>query len=147
MKILEINESNIKMTNNVNNVKAIRIANVNEAISFIMDNYKASDFTNKKNFVAYFMKNNLEIAKDVKIDTYTKRAIKVASQIICGNYKMKKELLSLAQMEQLLAFDNALVNNLMNSEDYVISAKELINSAKVTKTTKVFSAKKAKAVK
>lgn len=144
--ILKTNESNLKMTNNAKALKEIRVANVNEAISFIIENYKESDFTNKKNFVAYFMKNNLNIAKDVAIDNYTKRAVKVAAKIIVGNYKIKKEVLSLAQMEQLICFDNSIVNKLMKSEDYIMEAKELIKLAKIEKTTKVFSKAKAAAI-
>lgn len=141
--ILKLNDSNVKMTNNLGALKAIRIININEAIAFITSNYKESDFTNKKNFISHFIKNNLGAEADVKIDTYTKRAVTVAAKMIIGNYKMKKEELTLAQMEHLLCFDNSKVNALMKSEDYVLACKDLISQAKVSKSTKVFSKAKA----
>lgn len=102
-------------------------------------------FTSSKKGVAHAISLKLQ---DKKLDSYTKRALKVASKILVDGYKMKKELLSLAQMEQLICFDISLVNALMSVADefYLDEAKDLINKGKITKNTKVFSKEKAKKV-
>lgn len=147
-KITTANETLVKMTNNQKLVKATRIEALNvvisECISFAKEN--STVFTDgKKGAVKAFINNTL---KDKAVDAYTKRAIKVAKFIVVDGYKIKKELLSLAQIEQLICFNKAQVNGLMKLEgdEYIAEVKELINTAKIEKTTKIFSAKKAKSL-
>ena len=145
--IAHYNQNFTKATINAKKVNEVRLENVNEAINFIMDNYKSSDFTNKKNFVSYFINNTLNIdSKETQIDAYTKRVIKVAKALICDGYKIKKELLTIAQMENLIAFNSQKVNNLMKADDYLMAVKELKETAKVEKKVKIFSKAKAKSL-
>jgi len=147
-KITTANDTLIKMTNNQKLVKATRVEALNivisECIAFGKEN--STVFTDgKKGAVTAFINNTL---KDKAVDGYTKRAIKVAKFIVVDGYKIKKELLSLAQIEQLICFNKAQVNGLMKFEgdEYITEAKELINTAKIEKTTKIFSSKKAKSL-
>ena len=129
--------NNIKVAQNVraNNVKTI-IATV---ITFGTDNKDV--FTTKKNAISTFIKLNLE---DKTVDNYTKRALKVAKLTLVDGYKAKFNLLTLAQTEQLMTFNKNEVSKLMKFEDddYINEVKALIKTAKIEKTTKVFSAKK-----
>jgi len=147
-EIKKANETLVKMTNNQALVKATRIDALNvvitECIKFGKEN--STVFTDgKKGAVQSFINNTL---KDGAVDNYTKRAIKVAKFIVIDGYKVKRELLTLAQIEQLICFNKAQVNGLMTYEgdEYILEAKELIDTAKITKTTKVFSPKKAKSL-
>ena len=147
MKNLNLNKANdtlTKMTNNMAAAKAIRANTVNVVIDATLDYCKENKetFSTKKNAIADFIKRAMD---DKSADIYTKRAIKVAKCILVDGHKMKKEELSLAQMEQLCHFKANIVNALMDlsGDDYLIAVKELIKLAKVeTKATK-FSVKKA----
>ena len=141
-------ESNRKLTNMSKNIKTAqekRVVAVQDAINAVLDYTKNNKeiFVNKKTCIAIFCK---EYLADKSIDIYTKRAIKVARMVLVDGYKMRKELLTLAQMEQLLTFTKKSVNDLMDTEEefYLEKVKELIKSAKVKKSTKVFSSAKAK---
>jgi hypothetical protein len=147
MKNLNLNKANetlLKMTNNMAAAKAIRANTVNVVIDATLEYCKENKetFSTKKNAIADFIKRAMD---DKSADNYTKRAVKVAKYILVDGHKMKKEELSLAQMEQLCHFKVNIVNALMelSGDDYLIAVKELIKLAKVeTKATK-FSAKKA----
>jgi len=131
------------MSDNIKKAKTIRANTVQSIIRDTLD--YASDhkdiFSTKKNAISTFIKQYI----NSDVDNYTKRALKIAKFILVDGYKIKKELLSLAQMEQLLTFNKNTVNKLMTLDDeiYILEVKELIKSAKIEKTTKVFSAKKA----
>ncbi len=147
MSTLNINTNNetlANMSDNINKAKTIRANTVQSIIRDTLD--YATDhkeiFSTKKNAISVFIKR--ELSADV--DNYTKRALKVAKFILVDGYKIKRELLTIAQMEQLLTFNKNVINSLMSVEDdelYIDAVKVLIKSAKVEKTTKVFSAKKA----
>jgi len=146
MNTLSINTQNEtldNMTTNINKAQIIRKDTVQNIIRDVLD-YATTHkdvFSTKKNAIATFIKQNL----NSDVDNYTKRALKVSKFLLVDGYKVKRELLSLAQIEQLLTFNKNTVNKLMSLEDelYIIEVKELIKSAKVEKTTKVFSARKA----
>ena len=147
MNTLNINTNNetlANMSDNINKAKVIRANTVQSIIRDTLDyaNDHKEVFSTKKNAISTFIKNNLQGGE---VDNYTKRALKVAKFILVDGFKIKRELLTIAQMEQLLTFNKNTVNQLMSLEDelYIIEVKELIKSAKIEKTTKVFSAKKA----
>lgn len=135
-------------TDTITKINVARVDNVrtviNEVIAGAKDN--GAQFTSKKNAVAAYVKVLLE---DDKADKYFVRAVKVAKTVLVDGYKFKVELLTLAQLEQLSAFNKNLVNQLMahDEEIYVDACKALINTAKVAKASKVFSRATAKAVK
>lgn len=82
---------------------------------------------------------------NLKLKDNTKRVLKISHKLING-YKIKKELLTIAQIEQVLTFPKSIVNDYISfeDEDYLDEIKDLIKSAKVEKTTKVFSPKVAR---
>lgn len=85
--------------------------------------------------------------EDFTLNVDAKRVLKIAHKLING-YKVKKELLSVAQIEQIVQFDKVHVNKLMKIKDdasYVDAVADLIKSARVERKTNVFSAKKARA--
>ena len=131
------------MTANIKKAQKLRVDTVNALITDVLIEGKKHDtFTSRKAANKYVVQNLLE---DVKTDAYTKRAVVIAGKIIVDGYKAKRELLTFAQLEQLLKFKVERVNALMTLEDddYINAVKELIKSAKVERKVKVFSAKKA----
>lgn len=85
------------------------------------------------------------------LNEHTKRAINVASKIITEDIKVKGSVLSLTQLEQLLKFNKQVIHRelpmSLEDEEYLEEFKALIDSAKVAKETKIFSAKVAREVK
>lgn len=149
MSTLNINTNNETLANMSSNITKAQDIRKNTVQSIISDTIEyANDhkeiFSNKKNAIAVFIKQHL----NSDVDAYTKRALKVTKFILVDGYKVKRELLTLAQMEQLLTFNKNTVNKLMSLDEdvYILEAKELIKSAKIEKTTKVFSAKKAQKI-
>lgn len=150
MTNLNINTNNETLTNMTENISKANVIRKNTVQSIIRDTLDyASDhkdvFSTKKNAIATFIKTNL----NGEVDNYTKRALKVAKLILVDGYKVKRELLSLAQIEQLLTFNKNTVSAMMKIEDddmYIENVKALIKSAKIEKTTKVFSASMAKKI-
>jgi len=138
------NETLANMTDNITKAQTIRANTVQSIIRDTLDyaNDHKEVFSTKKNAISVFIKQHL----NSNVDTYTKRALKVAKLILIDGYKVKRELLTLAQIENLLTFNKNTVNKLMqfDGDMYIDEVKELIKSAKIEKTTKVFSAKKAK---
>lgn len=138
------NETLTNMTANIakaNTVRANTVQSViRDTIAFATENKDV--FTNKKTAVSIFLKQYA----DGDIDNFTKRAVKVTKSHLVDGYKIRFDLLSIAQMEKLIAFNKNLVNKLYSFEgdEYIQEVKELIKSANIEKTTKVFSAKKAK---
>ena len=147
LNISTLNTKLVDMTNNIKTAQTVRANNVrsviNETIAYGNDNKDL--FTNKKNAIATFIKVNLT---DKEVDTYTKRALKIAKLTLVDGYKAKFDLLTIAQTEQLFTFNKNEVAKLMKFEDddYIVAVKELIKTAKVERKTKVFSAKLAKKV-
>ena len=142
-----INTNNETLNNMTENIKKAQDIRTNTVQSIIRDtlDYATTHkdvFSTKKNAIAVYIKQNLASGE---VDNYTKRALKVAKLVLVDGYKIKRELLTIAQMEQLLSFNRNIVNSMMtiNDDEYVDAVKELIKSAKIEKTTKVFSAKKA----
>ena len=142
-----INTNNETLNNMTENIKKAQDIRTNTVQSIIRDtlDYATTHkdvFSTKKNAIAVYIKQNLASGE---VDNYTKRALKVAKLVLVDGYKIKRELLTIAQMEQLLSFNKNIVNSMMtiNDDEYVDAVKELIKSAKIEKTTKVFSAKKA----
>lgn len=143
--LIETNETLSKMTANIKLAKGLRAEAVKVAINSTLEFCKENRtvFSNKKNAINVFIKT---VLTDKNVDTYTKRAIKVAKCILSDGYKMRKELLTLVQMEQLCSFKVNIINELMQEDeaDYIDAVKELINSAK--KETKTFSKTKARSL-
>jgi hypothetical protein len=84
--------------------------------------------------------------EDFKLNNDTKRILKISHKLISG-YKVKKELLSIAQIEQLITFNKETVNSIMNIQDdesYLDAVKEIIKTAKINTSTQVFSVKLAR---
>jgi len=142
--IQETNGTLVKMSANIKLAKEVRNASVKSAIDLTIEFSQENKevFSTKKNAISTFIKSMLG---DATVDAYTKRAVKVAKTILVDGYKMKKELLTISQMEQLAKFKKETVNELMDLEEefYIDAVKELINSAKVIKNTKVFNGTKA----
>lgn len=141
--ITKANEDLTKARANAKLVISKRNNAVQTIITQIIEDSKAyKDTLSGKNAVAQTIKD-LEL---VDVDAHTKRALNVAKAILVDGKKIKKELLTLSQMEQLLCFNQAQINALMNIDDaeYLDAVKDLINTAKVEKTVKVFSKTKAK---
>ena len=132
----------------ITKINIARITNVRDTIALCIQdaNENKHNFTSKKNAIAAYIKS---IELDNNADNYFKRAVKIAKTILVDGYKFKIELLTVAQMEQLSAFNKNIVNALMDFEDdlYTDAVKSLIKSAKIEKGTKVFSRAKAKAQK
>lgn len=143
--LIKANETLNKMSANIKLANDIRKETVQDVINSTLEAVKSSEinFSTKKNAISHFLKIALD---DKKADTYTIRATKVAKVLLVDGYKIKKELLSLAQMEQILCFKKSTVIDLMKLDDadYVEAVKELINSAKIQKGAKVFNKSKAK---
>jgi ribonucleotide reductase alpha subunit len=147
--LIKSNEMLLKCTVNAKEVTKKRFESVQSVIAHIIAEYKASDFiaAAKQNAISHFTKKILE---DKECDAYTKRATKVAYSILSNDYKMRKEFLSLSQMEKLIEFRVDEVNNLFqynNEIEYKLAAKTLIKQANVTKTVGVFSKTNARAYK
>lgn len=114
--------------------------NMQDVIAFLIDEGKndqslamlSGKNRNKAICLAY-------LASDSVMVPEVKRSIKVAYAIFDG-YKLRKELLSISKMEQLISLDKSEVNELMNcdTELYLDAVKDLINSKKVEKSVKVF---------
>jgi len=149
MSHLTINTNNETLANMSSNITKAQDIRKNTVQSIIRDTIEyANDhkdlFSSKKNAIAVFIKTHL----NADVDAYTKRALKVSKLILVDGYKVKRELLSLAQMEQLLTFNKNSVNQLMahDGELYTDEVKALIKTAKIEKSTKVFSAGLAKSL-
>jgi hypothetical protein len=143
--LTNLNETLVNITNNIATAKELRNNAVSDVIATILNlaSENSDLFTTKKTAITVFCKQYI----NSDIDNYTKRAVKVAKCILVDGYKVKKEVLTLSQIENLLTFNKNLVNKLMkieDDEDYIQAVKDLINTAKVEKTTKVFSKSLAK---
>ena len=146
--LIKANETLTKMTANIKLAQDKRYERVQAVINETLSFYKANKevFSTKKNAVSVFLKT---VYADKAIDAYTKRAVKIAKAVLIDGYKIRKEVLSLAQMEQLTKFGIRTVNDLMaidNDDEYCEAVKALIKCAKVEKVTRVFSASKAKSL-
>lgn len=144
--LINANQSLVNMTENISKAKAIRVASVNEVIKATIEFSRENSevFSSKKNAISVFLKT---VYGDKNVDTYTKRAVKVAKAILMDGYKLRREFLTLSQMEHLCAFTKATVNGIFeefDDEEYILAVKDLINDAKIIKQTKVFSVAKAK---
>lgn len=140
--ITTANETLVKARENATKVITKRNSAVQTIVTQIIADSKAYKNTlSSKNAVAEAVKD-LELTE---VDAHTKRALKVAKAILVDGKKIKKELLTLSQMEQLLCFNIAQVNELMDYEDeeYVDMVKDLIDTAKVERIVRVFSKSKA----
>lgn len=140
------NQSLVNMTENIAKAKAIRATSVNDVIKATIEFSKENNeiFSSKKNAISVFLKS---VYGDKQVDMYTKRAVKIAKAILVDGYKLRREFLTLAQMEHLTAFTKATVNGIFeefDDEEYILAVKDLINDAKIVKQTKVFSVAKAK---
>ena len=147
--LIEANKNLNKATAVITTAKLNRATAVNDTMDAIFDIYndKKELFANRRTAMRLIIQELLNVKT---IDPYTKRAIKVARIVLVEGYKMKKELLSLAQLEALSCFDKTVVNKLMKTEDdedYVEACKELIKTAYVEATAKTFSKATAKTVK
>ena len=140
---------NTKLTKATKSLEALNVtrAEMVQAVITEVLNYSKSDeiFTNRKTAMKHFIKTELT---SKTVDAYTKRALKVASAILVDGYKVKRELLTLAQIEMLLKFSKNSINALMKLEedDYIIGVKELIKSANIIKEASAFSASVAKSL-
>ena len=144
--LLNSNQTLANMTENIAKAKAIRITSVNDVIKATIEFSRENSevFSSKKNAISVFLKS---VYGDKTVNIYTKRAVKVAKAILMDGYKLRREFLTLAQMEHLTAFTKETVNGIFeefDDEGYIIAVKDLINDAKIIKQTKVFSVAKAK---
>lgn len=144
--LLNSNQTLVNMTENIAKAKTIRVTSVNEVINATIEFSRENSevFSSKKNAISVFLKS---VYGDKVVDVYTKRAVKVAKAILVDGYKLRREFLTLAQMEHLCAFTKATVNGIFeefDDEEYILAVKDLINDAKIVKQTKVFSVAKAK---
>jgi len=148
--LLEVNNGLNKARTNSIKVKEVRATSVQDAVEAIFALYhdKKELFSgNRKMLMKLIIADQLA---NVNVDDYTKRAIRVANKLLIDGYKVRKELLTLSQIENLMQFDKGLVNVLMNTEDdeiYVTEVIELIKTATVETVTKAFSAKLARTIK
>ena len=80
-----------------------------------------------------------------KVSNDTKRILRIAHKLIQG-YKVKKELLTIAQIENTLYFSKSKVNSLMtlDGKEYIDAIRGLISEAKVEITSKIFKPKEAR---
>ncbi len=142
-------ETFTKATTTLTKINVARLDTVRDTINLCINESKAhqNEFTSKKNAIAAYINNTL--GKDIKVDNYFKRSLKIAKLILVDGYKIKLELLTLAQMEHLTSFNKNTVNALMTFDDdlYNDKVKSLIKTAKVVKSTKVFSKAAAKVAK
>ena len=115
------------MSANKQLVDSTRATIVNEIITLIIEESKGHEFTNKRVAQKWIIEELLS-DDNKNLDTYTKRAIKLAKAILVEGYKVKKELLTLAQAENVCKEEKATVNGLMNydEEEYVEEVKEVI---------------------
>ena len=144
--LLNSNQTLVNMSENIAKAKAIRVTSVNEVIKATIEFSRENSevFSSKKNAISVFLKS---VYGDKNVDTYTKRAVKVAKAILMDGYKLRREFLILSQMEHLCAFTKATVNGIFeefDDEEYILAVKNLINDAKIERKTLVFSASKAK---
>lgn len=144
--LLNSNQTLVNMSENIAKAKAIRVTSVNEVIKATIEFSRENSeiFSSKKNAISVFLKS---VYGDKAVDVYTKRAVKIAKAILIDGYKLRREFLTLAQMEHLIAFTKATVNGIFeefDDEEYILAVKDLINDAKIVKQTKVFSVTKAK---
>ncbi len=147
-----LNEKLTSQATQITNAQTNRVSTVREVINLAIE-YGSRDenkltFGSKKNAIASYTK--IVLSDDVKANSYFTRSLKIAKLILVDGYKAKLELLTIAQLEQLLSFNKNLVNKLMTIEDdeeYIEDVKALIKSAKVSKSTKVFSKSMAKSTK
>ena len=144
--LTKANSDLVKATELVKTINVKRTKAVNDIITATIE-YASTHkdvFSTKKTAVKIFLSDMLE---DKAADNMTKRAVRIAKTILVDGYSIKYNLLSLAQMEQLTKFSKSSVKKLFvikEDDEYIDAVKELIKSAKVEKTTKVFSARKAK---
>ena len=144
--LIKSNSTLINATETITLINTARIGNVRDIVNGAINEGKEgrNEFTSKKNAIAKYIEN--ELGKSAKVDNFTKRALKIAKLILVDGYKIKLELLTLAQMEQLTAFSKNNVKALMTLDDeiYVDAVKELIKTAKIAKNTNIFSKALAK---
>jgi len=146
-KFTTINNTLNKASDTITKINVARLEGVRDIINGAIDYSKqhADSFTSKKGAKAHFL--NTVLGDDAsKADKYFKRAVGIAYAIEVDGYKLKIELLSVAQMEQVTAFNKNIVNALMalEGDEYIDAVKALINTAKVVKGAKVFNRTKAK---
>ncbi len=128
-----------------------RVTTIRETINLCIEYGNREDnkltFGSKKNAISSYTKTVL--TDDVKANTYFTRSLKIAKLHLVDGYKAKFELLTIAQFEQLFSFNKNKVSELMSYEDdlYIDEVKALIKSAKVAKSTKIFSKATAKTIK
>ena len=146
--IFNANQTLTKATDTITKINGARLEKIQEIITETLQAAKENkaQFNTKKNAIAAYLKEAL--GNDVKPDNYTKRAVAVAKLILIDGYKIKTDLLTLSQIEQLCSFKKEVVNGIIDLEDeaYIEQVKELIKLAKVEKTTKIFSKKIAKEI-
>ena len=125
--LINANQTLVNMTENIAKAKAIRVTSVNDVIKATIEFSRENSevFSSKKNAISVFLKT---VYGDKNVDTYTKRATKVAKAILVDGYKLRKEFLTLAQMEHLCSFTKATVNGIFeefDDEEYVLAGKRL----------------------
>ncbi len=142
----KINGQNSNLTAKIKLAGVQRQSNVRDIINLISNLYNENKalFPSKKTGKSILINQllgNTNLTKDEKIevDSYTRRALNVAYKIEIEGYKVKSELLSIAQMEQITQFSKNTCNKLMTSDTYLEDVKSTIKTAKKESTTKVFS--------
>ena len=124
----ELNINLNKMSTNKQLVDSTRATIVNEIITLIIEESKGHEFANKRVAQKWIIEELLS-DDNKNLDTYTKRAIKLAKAILVEGYKVKKELLTLAQAENVCKEEKATVNGLMelDGDEYIEDVKECIS--------------------
>lgn len=130
-------------TSNIIKANIARQSNVKDILGLCQNLAKdnKSSFGSNKLAKSHYINSLLNISKEnkVNVDKYTRRAITIAYKIIVEGYKVKKEFLTLSQMEQITSFSVNTCNSHMTFDaTYLDEVKATIKTAQVTITSKKF---------
>ncbi len=146
------NETLAKQTRGVASIAKTRNETVKTMITEVLDYAKTNKevFTKqtKKSIMTTFI-NNQGFKTSKELDNYTLRALRIAKVILVDGYSVKYEVLTLSEVEKLTKFSKSSVKKLFAISDdteYVLKVKALIKTARIEKTTKVFSPSAAKKI-
>ena len=116
------NETLTKITTSISTVKVMRNDTINsivtDAIQYGKANKNSELNISKKNAIASFLAT-MDV-KTKETDSYTKRALKIAHEILVKDKQIQFQLLTISQIEQLLCFSKSEIHKLYMIHDDIL---------------------------
>jgi len=126
---------------------------VRDVINYIMDaiNEDSVIGQTKKDRINFVLKMELEGLKAKQFHTKFKLAIKIARMKLIDGLKIREELLTISQSDNLISnFETNTINSIFdkyNPEDYNLGVTDFLKNSKVTTTSKKIQGDKIKKAK